>query len=95
MIVGHNTFLLMLYIVTQRKVTTSLEKCPFFCYNRSKKEVMCPEFSLGFIFTFSKISIDFTPNYNDIVAVEGGQRYDDHQRIRYFMWLQHADLAVL
>ena len=42
----------------------------------------CPEAPPGFIFTFSKISIDFTPNYNDIVAVEGGYRYDDHQRIR-------------
>ncbi len=43
---------------------------------------MCrPEQSPGF-FIFLKLPIDFTPNYNDIVAVEGGYRYDDHQRIR-------------
>ena len=63
--------------------------------SRAKEEMHYPETPPGFIFTFSKISIDFTPNYNDIVAVEGGYRYDDHQRIRYSMWLQHADLAVL
>ena len=39
--------------------------------------------------------IDFTLNYNDIVAVKGGCRYDDHQTIRFSLRLQHADPAVL
>ena len=54
-----------------------------------------PESSPGFIFTDSKFSIDFTPNYNDIVAAKGGCRYDDYQEIRFPLRLQHADPAVL
>ena len=42
-----------------------------------------------------KIVLDFTPNYNDIFAVEGGCRYDDHQRIRFPLRLQHTNFAVL
>ena len=42
----------MLYIVQQRKVTTSLEKYPFFCYNRATKEAnVAPEITLrGFTY---------------------------------------------
>ena len=53
MIVCHNTFPLVLYIVLQRKLTTSLEKYPFFCYNRAtKEENVAPEISPGIFISF-------------------------------------------
>ena len=80
MIVCHNTFPLVLYIVPQRKATTSLEKYPFFCYNRAtKEEYVAPEISPGLISYGLKLRLKL--KYATLVA--------SIHRIEDFLWQTH------
>jgi len=83
MIVCYNTFPLVLYIVPQRKVTTSLVKHPFFCYNRAtKEENVAPEISPGIFYLFANlfsfaVSI-WVKAFSEVQTSEASGRRENH-----------------